>query len=375
MLRYMTAGESHGKAMMAVLDGVPAGLKMDRNFINKELARRMVGYGRGKRMSIEKDKVEIVAGCRKDVTIGSPIGMVIANKDFKIDKLPGVKNPRPGHADLAGMLKYGLKDARGVLERASARETVARVAVGSVAKLILAEFSIKILSHVTSIGPVEARTEGLSFGEILKIVEKSEVRCADKSASKKMCEEIDRAKEAGDTLGGSFEVIAIGVPPGLGSYAQWDMRLDGALARSVMSIPAVKAVSVGKGIECAGRRGSETHDEITYDKAGKTFTRLSNNAGGMEGGMTNGEPVIVKGFMKPIATLGKPLMSVDLDTKKKAGAARERADITAVAACGVVAESAVAFELASALLSKFGGDSMAEAYRNHNAYMKHLEEM
>ncbi|MGD2278961.1 MAG: chorismate synthase [Candidatus Omnitrophota bacterium] len=375
MLRYMTAGESHGKALMAILDGVPAGLKMDKGVVDKELARRMVGYGRGGRMAIEKDKVEIVAGCRKGMTIGSPIGMVVANKDFKIDKLPAVRSPRPGHADLAGLLKYGFRDVRDVLERASARETAARVAVGAVAKLILGEFGIKLLSHVTMIGGIEAKTEKLSFGEILKAAEKSDVRCADREAAKFMREEIDRVKKEGNTLGGSFEVIAIGVPPGLGSYAQWDKRLDGALARSVMSIPAVKAVSMGGGIESASKKGSEAHDPITYHKAAKAFARPSNIAGGLEGGVTNGSPVVVRGFMKPIATLGAPLTSVDINTKKKISAAKERADVCAVAACGVVAESAVAFELASSLLEKLGGDSMTELRGNYSAYMRHLKEM
>lgn len=375
MLRYMTAGESHGKGMMAILDGVPAGLVMDEGFINKELTRRMVGYGRGKRMSIEKDMVDIVAGCRRNMTIGSPVGMLVYNKDHKINELPDVKCPRPGHADLAGIQKYDLKDARDVLERASARETVARVAVGAVAKIILKEVGIRILSHVVALGEVEAKTEDLSFDELWERSEASDLRCACPDASKRMHKEIDKAAETGDTLGGSFEVIVDGVPPGLGSYAQWDKRLDGALARSVMSIPAVKAVSIGRGIESSCSKGSETHDEIVYDSVKGIFDRLSNNAGGIEGGMTNGSPVMVKGFMKPIATLGEPLRSVDIDTKTESSAATERADITAVAACGVVAEAAVAFEIASAFLEKFGGDSMAEAKRNYRAYVEHLHQM
>jgi len=375
MLRYMTAGESHGKGMMAILDGVPAGLVMDEDFINKDLARRMVGYGRGKRMSIEKDMVDIVAGCRRNMTIGSPVGMLVYNKDYKINELPDVKCPRPGHADLAGIQKYDLKDARDVLERASARETVARVAVGAVAKMILKEVGMRILSHVVALGEVEAKTEDLSFDELWELSEASDLRCACPDASKHMRKVIDKAAETGDTLGGSFEVIVDGVPPGLGSYAQWDKRLDGALARSVMSIPAVKAVSIGRGIESSGSKGSETHDEIVYDSVKGIFDRLSNNAGGIEGGMTNGLPVMVKGFMKPIATLGEPLRSVDIDTKTESSAATERADITAVAACGVVAEAAVAFEIASAFLEKFGGDSMAEAKRNYRAYVEHLHQM
>ena len=377
MLRYMTAGESHGKGLMAVLDGVPAGMIMDTEFIGTELRRRMHGYGRGECMAIENDMAEIVAGCRRGITIGSPIGILVKNQDFKIDELPEVKCPRPGHADLAGMQKFGLKDARDILERASARETATRVAVGAVAKLILKEFDIRVLSHVTMIGGVEAKIDRLSFDEILDLtdVAKSELRCADKKAEKKMRETIDAAKSSGDTLGGTFEVIADGVPPGLGSYAQWDKRIDGALARAVMAIPAVKAVSIGGGVECASKKGSETHDSITYNASGKAYERSSNNAGGMEGGVTNGAPVVVRGFMKPIATLGKPMKSVDVDTKKESPASAERADVTAVPACGVVAESAVALEIASRFLEKFGGDSLHEVRRNYNAYVKQLKEM
>jgi chorismate synthase len=375
MLRYMTAGESHGKGIIAILDGMPAGLVIDENFVNKELARRMVGYGRGERMSIEEDKVDIVAGCLKGTTIGSPVGIMIRNKDYKIDELPDLKCPRPGHADLAGIQKYGLENARGVLERASARETAARVAVGAVAKLMLKEFGMRILSHVTMIGDVKAKTEGLSFDKMWEFSEKSDLRCVDKEAAKRMREEIDKIVKAGDTLGGSFEVLADGVPPGLGSYAQWDRRIDGALARAVMSVPAVKAVSIGGGIECAGRKGSETHDEIMYDTGKKVFARSSNNAGGAEGGVTNGMPVIVRGFMKPIATLGAPLRSVDIDTKKESPAAKERADVTAVPACGVVAEGVVAIEIASAFLEKFSGDSMADIRQNYKAYMERLRAM
>ena len=375
MLRYMTAGESHGKGIMAVLDGMPAGLKMEESFINKHLERRMVGYGRGGRMAIEKDKVDIVAGCRKGETMGSPVGMIVHNKDYKINELPDVKCPRPGHADLAGMQKYDLKDARSVLERASARETAARVAVGAVARLFLKEFGIRLISHVTMLGGTRVNTEGLSYDEIEKLSESSDLRCADKKAQEAMRGAIDKAKEAGDTLGGAFEVIVTGVPSGLGTYAQWDKRLDGALGRAVMSIPAVKAVSIGSGIECAGKKGSETHDEISYDKSAKTFVRATNNAGGLEGGVTNSSNVTITGFMKPIATLSAPLKSVDVDTKKEAKAATERADVTAVAACGVVAEAAVAFEIASAFLEKFGGDSVREIRRNYEAYIDHLRKM
>lgn len=377
MLRYMTAGESHGEGLFAIVDGVPAGLILDEGFINSELARRMKGYGRGERMNIEKDKVEIVAGARKGITIASPVGLFIRNKDYSINELGEVTCPRPGHADLAGMQKYGFKDARSVLERASARETAVRVAVGAVAKLILREFAVRILSHVTMIGSISSDTSGLSFARILKLSESetSKLRCADRKAEKLMCHEIDKAKKIGDTLGGSFEVIAENVPAGLGSYTQWDRRMDGALARAVMSIPAVKAVSIGAGIECASKTGSETHDAITYDEAKKVFSRLSNNAGGLEGGVTNGQPLVVRAFMKPIATLGKPLKSVDVGSKEEKNASKQRADVCAVPACGVIAESSVAFEIAAAFLEKFGGDSMEELRRNYAAYVAQLREI
>ncbi|MFH1395560.1 MAG: chorismate synthase [Candidatus Omnitrophota bacterium] len=383
MLRYMTAGESHGKSLIALIDGVPAGLVVDKKavkFIWDELYKRMCGYGRGARMAIETDcgkNVEILSGIRKGITIGSPMAIQIINNDFKIDDLPDVKCPRPGHADLAGMQKYHLKDARDVLERASARETAARVAAGAVIKLFLREFGIKILSHVTMIGKVKASTEHLSFDEIAGLTDAAEspLRCADKNAEKKMCKEIDAAKKQGDTLGGSFDVIAVGVPPGLGSYTQWDKRLDAELARLIVSIPAVKAVSIGEGIECAAKSGSKTHDAIGYDRNGKMFNRVTNNAGGIEGGMTNGMPVRITGFMKPIATLKNSLKSVNIDTKKESRAATERSDVTAVAACGVVAESMTAFGIGAAFLDKFGGDSMTEICRNYNAYIKQLKEM
>ncbi|MFH1798038.1 MAG: chorismate synthase [Candidatus Omnitrophota bacterium] len=353
MLRYMTAGESHGKALVAIVGGMPAGLSLDENFINSELARRMEGYGRGARMKIEKDKVEIISGCRKGVTLGSPVAMLIENKDYTIDKLPEVKCPRPGHADLAGMQKYGFSDARSVLERASARETAARTAVGAVMKLILAEFGIKIQSRVISLG-------GITIGP---------------ESEEAMREAIDEARKAGDTLGGSFEVIIDGVPPGLGSYAEWDRRLDSILSGLIMSIPAVKAVSLGKGIECASKRGSQTHDPIRYNSSEKMFTRESNNAGGIEGGMTNGMPVVIKGFMKPIATLNSPLVSVNVDTKETMTAGVERSDVCAVLACSVIAEAVSAFGIAAAFLEKFGNDSMADIRRGYEAYIKRLKAM
>lgn len=373
MLRFTTAGESHGKALVAILDGVPAGLEVDIKEVNKDLARRMIGYGRGERMKIEKDAGEFVAGIRKGETIGSPVGILIENKDHKIDELPDVKCPRPGHADLAGVQKYNLKDARSALERASARESAARVAAGAIAKILLKEVGIHIFSHVDMIGGVVSQAGELAPSELASLAEKSDVRCADKKAEKAIHAKIDEASESGDTLGGSFEVIATGVPVGLGSYTQWDRRIDGALARAIISIPAVKAVSIGTGIENASKLGSEVHDAIGYDAKNKVYTRESNNAGGTEGGVTNGENLIVKGYMKPIATLGKPLDSVDIDTKKSDKASTERADVCAVPACSVIAEAMVALEIASALTDKFGGDSVDEIKRNLKAYRDHLK--
>ncbi len=328
-------------------------------------------------MSIEMDRAEVISGCRKGVTIGSPVGMHIKNNDYKIDELPDVKCPRPGHADLAGIIKYGFNDARNVLERASARETAARVAAGGVCKLLLSEFGIKILSHVVMLGGINADVEGLSFDEISKLsdIEKSPVRCADKEAEKEMCALIDRTREEGNTLGGSVEILVENVPAGLGSYAQWDKRLDGAIARAVMSVQAVKAVSIGEGIENASQKGSDVHDPIEYEKSAKLFSRSSNNSGGLEGGVTNGSQVRIRAFMKPIATLNDPLESIDIDCKKKASAATERSDVSAVAACGVVAEAVIAIELASALTDKFGGDSVEEMKRNYNAYIKAVKEI
>jgi len=369
----MTAGESHGKALIAVIDGIPAGLEIDKEFIDTELSRRMTGYGRGKRMSIEKDKVDILSGCRKGITIGSPVCLMIPNVDHKIDDLADVINPRPGHADLAGVQKYGFQDARDVLERASARETAARVAAGSVAKIFLKEFGIRIISHVTAIGGVTAALKKYSFDELLVMTEGSDLRCADREAEKAMKEEIDKAAKNGDTLGGVFRVVVNGVPPGLGSHVQWDRKLDGIIAQAVMSIQAVKAVSIGEGIENAARSGSEVHDSIYYNNGERAYYRLTNNAGGIEGGITNGEDIIVHGFMKPIATLTSPLKSVNINTKEDAFASTERSDVTAVAACGVVAEAMLAVTIAAAFVEKFGNDSVKEIKRNFEAYINELK--
>lgn len=371
MLRYLTSGESHGKVLLTILDGIPAGLRVEESKINVELCRRMLGYGRGKRMSIEADKVQVVSGLRKSVTIGSPIALVVNNIDQSIDKLPVVLHPRPGHADLTGALKYDLKDIRSVLERASARETAARVAVGAVCKTLLAEFGIDIASHVVIIGGIEAQTKGLGFKHLVSISERSPVRCADPDASKLMCAEIEDAMEEGDTLGGAFELIARGVPPGLGSYAQWDKRMEARIAAAVMSIQAIKAVSFGAGFEAARLRGSMVHDEIFYDKK-RGFYRTTNNAGGIEGGMTTGEAIVVQAVMKPIATLRMPLASVNIKTKKPVSASVERSDVCAVPAAGVVGEAVVAIEIAGAMIEKFGGDSIREMKRNYNGYMEQI---
>lgn len=372
MIRYLTSGESHGKAMLAILDGMPSGLRIEESMINRDLSRRMRGYGRGKRMKIEADKVRILSGLRKSVTIGSPITMIVNNVDRSIDKLPAVLCPRPGHADLSGAIKYDLKDMRSVLERASARETVTRVAVGAVAKALLAEFSIDIASHVTVIGGVEAETKNLGFRQLVSISERSPVRCADPNASKLMCAEIEDAMEEGDTLGGVFEIIVRGAPVGLGSYTQWDRRIGSRIASAIMSIQAVKGVSFGAGFETAHLRGSMVHDEIFYDNK-RGFYRTTNNAGGIEGGMTTGEAIVVRAVMKPIATLSAPLASVNIKTKRPVKASVERSDVCAVPAAGVIGEAVVAIELAGAMIEKFGGDSMREMKRNYNGYLEQIK--
>lgn len=372
MLRYLTSGESHGKCMLTILDGMPAGLSVDEGRINVELSRRMLGYGRGKRMKIESDKAEILSGLRKSVTIGSPIAIILRNVDQSIDKLPMVLEPRPGHADLAGALKYDLKDIRSVLERASARETVSRVGVGAICKMLLAEFGIRVLSHVTMIGGVGSKEKPLSFNQIIEISEKSPVRCADLIASDMMCGEIEKAMKEGDTLGGVFEVVVKGAPTGLGSYVQSDRRMDAKLAQAIMSIQAVKGVSFGIGFKAARRRGSQVHDEIFYDRK-MGFYRKTNNAGGIEGGITTGEDIVISAVMKPISTLRKPLSSVNIRTKKAVAAAVERSDVCAVPAAGVVGEAVAAIEVANAMIEKFGGDSIREMKRNYEGYLEQVK--
>jgi len=373
MLRYTTAGESHGKGIVAILEGIPSGLKLVKEKIDLDLKRRQWGYGRGKRMEIEADKVEILSGIRKGVTLGSPIALLVQNKDYKIEELLSVVCPRPGHADLAGALKYNTKDIRNILERASARETVGRVAVGAVCKMLLAEFGIEVVSHVIGIGKVRIETQGLFYSRIKSWTEKSVLRCINKGAERKMIEEIEEARIKGDTLGGVFEIAILGVPPGLGSFMQSDLRLDGRLAQAIMSIQSVKAVEIGGGLVAAKSFGSAVHDAIYFDKK-KGFYRKTNNAGGLEGGITDGEPVIIRGFMKPISTLMSPLNSVNVITKKPDKAATERSDVCVVPAAGVVGEAVSAFEIAKALREKFGGDSLAEIKCSYECYKRQLKD-
>ncbi len=386
MLRFLTAGESHGQALVVTVDGMPAGLQLDINALNLQLRRRQGGYGRGRRMQIESDRAEVLAGVRHGVTTGAPIALLIRNRDWVnwqqtmyveaekpegatgAENRPTVTRPRPGHADLAGAIKYGHSDIRDVLERASARETAARVAAGSLARLLLARFGVRIASHVSAIGGVALPdSRVVSFDEAFGLPD-DPLRCADAELQQRMIAAIDAAKEAGDTLGGAFEVIATGLPPGLGSYVQWDRKLDGRLAQAVMCIHAIKAVGIGIGPEVAFRPGSRVHDEILppLTDAG-SLVRPSNNAGGLEGGVTNGQDVRVTGFMKPIATLMKPLRSVDLRTMEEAEAAIERSDVCAVPAAAVVGEAMISFVLADAFLEKFGGDSIEEIERHRAA--------
>lgn len=372
MLRFLTSGESHGRCLVAILEGMVAGLLIDVGRVNHELRRRQGGYGRGGRMLIEKDAVQILSGVRSNETIGGPIALLISNKDYRIDQMPDVKRPRPGHADLAGILKYDRRDIRDILERASARETVARVAVGSICRQFLAEFGVDILSHVVEIGGVKANTKGLSFAGIRKLAEESPVRCADPLATRKMIRKIDAIRRAKDTVGGIFEVQARGVVTGIGSFVHYDSRLDARLALALMSIHAVKGVELGLGFEVARTPGSSGHDEIFYDSRKKRYFRKTNRAGGIEGGMSNGSNLVLRACTKPYATLMKPLRSVDVDTKRAEKATIERSDITAVPACGVIGEAMVAFELAKCYLEKFGGDSLAETRRNFDAYVRRL---
>ena len=395
--RFTTAGESHGKALVAIIEGLPAGMPVDIDAINHELWRRQQGYGRGGRMKIEIDTVDILSGVRHGETLGSPVALVVENKDFvhweevmsavqKPEIQGGLKNerkvtrPRPGHADLAGGQKFGARDLRNVLERASARETTARVAAGALAKQLLTQFGIGIRSHVIQLGGVPAEPLSKNWDEICAVAEDSLLNCAEHAAETQMVAAIDRAKEDGDTLGGVYEVVAKGVPVGLGSHTSWNEKLDGRIAQAFMSIHATKAVEIGSAISNAAKFGSEVHDEIfwsmrshTGDGGGDRFVRRTNRAGGIEGGITNGEEVRVRGYMKPISTLRKPLRSVDIDTKQEDTAAFERSDITAVPAAGVIGESMLAIVLANSMREKFGGDSLSEMKRNFEGYLQSVE--
>jgi chorismate synthase len=388
MLRFLTAGESHGPALVAVLDGLPAGLPLGRTDIDAELKRRQHGYGRGGRMKIEQDRVEVLSGVRHGRTLGSPIALLIANRDWANWQKPmaiepldlpdaemkRVTRPRPGHADLAGALKYGADDARDILERASARETTARVAVGAACKRFLAAFDVAVASHTTGLGGVTYPAGAEKSWEEIAAAEGTPLRCADADLERRMIEEIDRAMQARDSVGGAFQVVARGVPPGLGSHRHWDLRLNARLAAAVCSIQSIKAVAIGDGVEAAASAGSSFHDEIFYDEAQRRFYRTSNHAGGIEGGITNGEEIRVRVYVKPLSTLPKALHSVDLKTKEAFQAQVERTDVSAIAAAGVVGESMVAIVLAEAFLEKFGGDSMREITRNHRGYIEQLRQ-
>jgi len=391
MLRFLTAGESHGKALVAILEGVPAGLTIDFDAVTHELRRRQTGYGRGRRMAIESDRAEALSGIRHGETTGAPIALMVPNKDWEnwqrtmhveaempatasgADR-PSVTRPRPGHADLAGFVKYGHEDMRNVLERASARETAARVAVGAIARQLLQCVGTEIVSHVVSIGSASiADPLALTFEDVRSISLDAPLHCSDGAVEQQMIAEIDRARDAGDTMGGSFEVIAHAVPPGLGSYVQWDRKLDGRLAQALMSIPAIKAVGIGRGPAVADVPGSRVHDEILPDTDSAEdepmpIKRPTNNAGGLEGGVTNGEDLRVTAYMKPISTLMKPLRSVDLATMTESPATVERSDVCAVPAAAVVGEAMVAFVLADAVIEKFGGDAIEELVANWKAF-------
>ena len=387
MLRFETAGESHGQCLVATLTGLPAGVPVSVERVNRELWRRQQGFGRGGRMKIETDQAEIVAGVRHSHTIGAPIAVIIRNKDWEnwtetlpvedfegsAEKKRPVNKPRPGHADLAGCIKYNLPEARYILERASARETTARVAIGAICKQFLGQFGIEVLSHVIAVGPVRMERDA-AWEEIAALSRRDEVLlgCVDAATEQRMKEVVDEAFRTSDTIGGVFEVVAHNVPVGLGSHITWDTRLDGRLAQAIVSIQAVKGVEVGYAAEGAASFGSKVQDTIHYDKADHRFTRGANRAGGLEGGMTNGQDVLVRGLLKPISTLRRPLESVDLETREPSPAAYERSDVCVVPAAGVIGEAMVAIVLAQAFLEKFGGDSLGETRRNFEGYVEQV---
>ncbi len=387
MLRFETAGESHGQSLVALLSGLPAGVPVRLDELQREMWRRQQGYGRGGRMKIETDEAEIVAGVRHSQTIGAPVAILIRNRDWQNwtealpvedyagaeEKKKPVLRPRPGHADLAGALKLNLHDARYVLERASARETAARVAAGAIAKALLKQFGIEVLSHVVAVGSA-ALERAAAWEEIVELSRRDEIvlGCVDAAAEQRMKEVVDEAYRTGDTAGGVFEVVAHGVPPGLGSHAAWHTRLDGRIAQAIVSIQAVKGVEIGAAVEAASSFGSRVQDTIHYDREARRFTRGSNRAGGIEGGITNGEDIVVRGYLKPISTLRRPLESVDFATREPSLAAYERSDVCVVPAAGVIAEAMLAIVLAGALLEKFGGDALCETRRNYDAYLEQL---
>jgi chorismate synthase len=384
---FITAGESHGKGLVAVVEGLPAGLTVNVDYINHQLWRRQQGYGRGGRMKIEKDEAEIISGIRHGRTIGSPVSLLIRNRDFENwqdvmsveprkssdeKRARRLTRPRPGHTDLAGGLKYDVHDLRNILERASARETAARVAVGALARVLLEVLGVQVASHTAMIGGVPEQPVSASWEEIAAIPDDSALRCVDDQVERQMIDLIDATKEAKDTLGGVFEVVARGVLPGLGSHVQWSRKLDGRLAQAIMSIPAVKAVEIGLGVGVSETTGSQVHDEIGYNPTERRFVRPTNRAGGLEGGITNGEEIRVRGHLKPISTLRRPLASVDVISKEESAAAFERSDIVAVPAAGVIGEAMVAITLADAAREKFGGDTIAEMKRNFDGYAEQL---
>ncbi len=389
MIRFTTAGESHGKTLVAVLEGIPAGLSVIAEDINLQLRRRMAGYGRGARMKLEADEVEMISGVRAGETLGSPIALLIRNRDWvnweevmsvepdppgRRERRRQLRRPRPGHADLAGVLKYDRRDARDILERASARETAARVACGAVCRKLAAEFDVEIGSHVVELGSVRADVPEPLPTPLNELADESPVRCLDPAASGKMVEQIDAADQARDTLGGVAEIVVRGLVVGLGSHVSWDRKLDGQIARAIMSIPGVKGVEIGLGFAAAGRRGSRVHDGIVSgggDTSGR-FGRTTNRAGGLEGGITTGEPVVIRAAMKPIATVRKPLPSIDLATGEPAKAQVERSDVTAVPAMGVIAEAMAALVVTRAMSEKFGGDSLSEMRDNFAGYLRRL---
>jgi chorismate synthase len=383
VLRFLTAGESHGPALVVVVEGLPAGLAVTAEDVGAELARRRLGFGRGPRMRFEQDELELLGGIRHGLTLGSPVAIVIRNTEWpkweeEMSPAPGatarpLRQPRPGHADLVGMQKYGFDDARNVLERASARETAARVAAGAIAKLLLGRLGVQLVSHVIALGPVRASTERRPKPADLDAVDESPVRCFDPDAEAAMIGAVEEAAKAGDSLGGVLEVLGYGVPPGLGSHVHWDRRIDGRIAQALMSIQAMKGVEMGDGFEVAARRGSEAHDEILWDDESSSYRRESTRAGGTEGGMTTGDLLVARVAMKPLATLNRPVLrTVDVETKEATVSFKERTDVTAVPAAGVVAETMVALVLADEAMRKFGGDSITEVERNHDAYLASL---